>query len=791
MRHPVVLAFLVLAWTTSVFAIEPSPATLYQQLSAFEVSSGAYEVSNLVLKRDRLEITLSGHYYPSTAIAGKVYGGVFLGGGRVRVEPAAGFERDNVKRFLKAEVIDVTFTNAVLRFTDDTHEKILAGATRVTGTLKDTAAKTAREAEERMMREVGLNLPARAAVAIANGDDPGFFFAEFQAGSKGRFSAVVDHQARVLSSSFDVNGGEKGLVFQYKSAEDGIDVWTAFYDDADVARGTAAYSDAFDLVDIAAYRGQVDLTDPKQVLRMDLELDVVALRDNVQLVPMDLNEALDEYKDERLRKGLRVLSASTPDGAAPTVIQTSWQKGFTLVLPKPLARGEKLTVRLHLEGKEFMREWIGEYFYPLSTTTWYPRHGYLRRSRFDLTFRHPEKLSVASVGKLRSEAGEGGFKVTRWVMDEPISLATFALGRFQRHSGEATVGGRKLPVEFYSVPGAVGLGVSVKEDFVMAELVNNVHYFSALFGDFPYGQLQAVYFRAGYGQGFPTLLLLPVGGYTGEATFIGHETAHQWWGDVVTWRSYRDQWLSEGFAEYSALLYTEKRRERWRVMERIKDMRQLLLRKAFDWDLDTRNPQKLYEIGPLVMGHRLASRRTAGAYTANTYYKGALVLRMMHFLFSDPATGDDTAFYTMMKDFVQQYRGKPASSENFMRVASQHFSNTPLGREFRLQNLDWFLQQWVYQTGMPRYRLDYSIEPRQGGGVMLTGTLHQEGEGVDKWFMPLPLHMEFGSGQWARTAVYALGPQTPVKLALPRAPSKVKLDPDMWVLSEKSAEHKR
>jgi aminopeptidase N len=38
--------------------------------------------------------------------------------------------------------------------------------------------------------------------------------------------------------------------------------------------------------------------------------------------------------------------------------------------------------------------------------------------------------------------------------------------------------------------------------------------------------------------------------------FIAHETAHQWWGDMVSWRSYRDQWLSEGFAEYSGILYT-------------------------------------------------------------------------------------------------------------------------------------------------------------------------------------------------------------------------------------------
>ena len=46
--------------------------------------------------------------------------------------------------------------------------------------------------------------------------------------------------------------------------------------------------------------------------------------------------------------------------------------------------------------------------------------------------------------------------------------------------------------------------------------------------------------------------------------FIAHETAHQWWGNIVAWRSYRDQWLSEGFAEYSGMLYAAKRDKKTR-----------------------------------------------------------------------------------------------------------------------------------------------------------------------------------------------------------------------------------
>jgi len=78
-----------------------------------------------------------------------------------------------------------------------------------------------------------------------------------------------------------------------------------------------------------------------------------------------------------------------------------------------------------------------------------------------------------------------------------------------------------------------------------------------LFGAYPYPILRAAFHPFGFGQSFASMLVVPNIDSATKNTyrFLSHEASHQWWGNVVGWRSYRDQWLSEGFAVYSGILY--------------------------------------------------------------------------------------------------------------------------------------------------------------------------------------------------------------------------------------------
>jgi len=761
-----------------------NPLETYKQLKTFKLSGSTTHVENLVLERDRLKMTLNGDFYFAEPVAGSVLGAVFLGRGEFRSEPWNIAERESIRRFLNQDNVDATFTKAVFRFTDDTFEKVGAGAKP--GTVPSEAQALATNLDQHLIRETGLNISSRLLLSIIAREKPGVFFAEFDGGNRGRFGAVLDHQARVPGAVFEVNGGEKGLIYKYQGVQFGNDVWTAFYDAADFQRGIASYSDAFDLVAIPAYKMEVDLRDPGSWLRVDATLQMVTLTDNVQVVSMRLNEGLPELDNERRNKSVRVLKAELSDGTALPVIQDEWESGFTFVLPSALPKDRKLELKLKLEGKDSLWTWGYDFHYPRTTTSWYPRHGYLARSTFDITYRHKKTQRIASVGQRAKEGAadsKGDEWTTQWLLNEPVSFITFVCGPFERHSENVELDGQKLPIEYYSPRGDVK---AVKEDFIMAEIGNAVQYFSNLFGKYPYGRIGGAYFPASFGQGFPTLLLLPVEGYAlrQEFAFMAHENAHQWWGNIVGWRSYRDQWLSEGFAEYSGVLYTALRSNRKDSDELVKEMRRTLV--EVPKTSTGVGKGKLYEVGPLILGYRLGGSRSSNA-ASMIYNKGGLVLRMLHYLLSAPDTLDDKGFFDMMKDFVNRHRNGLATTETFMQVAGEHFSRSPIGQRYGIKDLNWFFAQWVYQTRIPNYHLDYRVEPREGGGFTLKGTLLQENV-PDDWFMPIPVVAEFSGNRMARLAIAPRGPKTNIELRLPEKPQRVRLDPDLWILTEKTSE---
>ncbi len=768
----------------------------YTALHAFTLNGGDAKVSNLTLKRDRAEMTFSGTFYFPQPVLGKITGAVFIGEGKFRAEPPPSvFEKENLQRMLKADAVESDFRTAVLRFTDDTFT-IIGQSHEPKGTAPKEVQDLASEFETRAARETGANFASRLLLSLVNSENPGVFIAQFDKGRRDRFTLVLDMQCRIPTTHFSINGGEKGLIYAYNRVLSTNDVWLAFYSEQDYRAGGTRYSDVFDQISTEQYDMKVDLRDPDKALKVNSKLDVQALAP-VRAISFAISEGLPEDESLRKRKGMRATGARLPDGTVLQIIQEEWEGGFLVLLPALRNAQEKFAIEIDTEG-DFVYD-LADTFdckYPFINGQWYPRHGYLKRSKFDITFLHNKRYKVAGPGErisVEPAAGSADEVITKYRMTEPVALVTFAMGPYKIYEEKRKLQKGELPVEFFSLVG-VSRGSSqltIKEDFVLAEMGNALDYLSTMFGMYPYPTFRAAFHPFRYGQGFATMLAIPNADSANPQTFafLSHETSHQWWGNVVAWRSYRDQWLSEGFAEYSGVLYIKTRtKKNSDVRDAINELRDSL--KEPPGTTTGLGAKRVVDIGPLILGQRLSSSKSTNAYSTLTYNKGALVLRMLHFLFTNPSTGEGQPFFDMMTDFVNRYRNSSASTEEFAAVAGAHFARTAIAQKYGVKDLGWFFSQWVMQTALPSYRLEYSIKSDADGSALVEGTVFQE-NAPDNWVMPIPLVISFGGNQVARGTVLANGAQQPVSIRLPQKPESVELDPDRWVLSDKTSTRKK
>src|SRR5258706_13140282 len=107
---------------------------------------------------------------------------------------------------------------------------------------------------------------------------------------------------------------------------------------------------------------------------------------------------------------------------------------------------------------------------------------------------------------------------------------------------------------------------------------------------------------------------------------------------------------------------------------------------------------------------------------------------MLRFLFSDPVSGSDEPFRILMRDFVASHAGGLAETSDFQEIVNKHMPRS-LDLEGN-RKLDWFFDQWVYEIGIPTYRLESSLTAVKTGGVVLKGKIKKK-KGSEKFLMPI------------------------------------------------------
>jgi len=404
---------------------------------------------------------------------------------------------------------------------------------------------------------------------------------------------------------------------------------------------------------------------------------------------------------------------------------------------------------------------------------------------------------VISVGKLEGQSSEEGFAVSHWVTPVPVAVAGFNYGRYTRlefpdpltHYSIAGYYLTELPdslSQYRNGPlGAMAPGAMTK--YVLDQTRAQMQVCTFFFGQPPYDNINITEQpNFSFGQSWPNLVYLPISAYIDstqrwmlfghiDSQFSGfvqevtpHEVAHQWFGHSVGWASYHDQWLSEGFADFAAGLFLQQAvGPKWQsqYLEYWERQRKRILEKN-NYGISAN------DAGPLWLGRRLDSPRSARAYQGVTYSKGAYVLAMLRsMMYADQTPSPEKPFIDMMHDFIESHRDKPASTESFKAVVEKHIT-----KQMDLQKngrLDWFFDQWVYGTEVPRLQFHYEIQPGQNGSTDVQVEMSQS-EVNGQFAAFVPVYADFGQGMIRLGQVLLVGPTArKAVFHLDRTPKKV------------------
>jgi hypothetical protein len=325
-----------------------------------------------------------------------------------------------------------------------------------------------------------------------------------------------------------------------------------------------------------------------------------------------------------------------------------------------------------------------------------------------------------------------------------------------------------------------------------------ISYYADRFGPYPYDHLALTQMPGSDSQGWPELVFLSSYAFLDQEqreqlhyepfrillqqSIPAHEAAHQWWGDLVTWNSYRDQWFSEGLANYCALMMLQEKdatgfRE---VMEKYRR------------DLVTKNKDEMspMEAGPVTLGIRLLSSHFPEGYEEILYGRGTWLFHMLRSMLKDAATEEDQRkgkaraeepFVRALRKVRERYEGRSISTSELLDVFAEDLPQS-LRYEDK-KSLDWFLNGWINGTSLPQLELRGVKFTPKGGGSIVSGTILQK-EAPQDLVTSVPI-FGFGAGKQLVLLgrVFADGEESSFRLPAPAGVHKIVLDPNETILT--------
>ena len=787
--------------------VDPSPRQLYESLNALRVDpSAVYTIDSanrIELRRGDAKLSFDdgviGFFAP---LDGRVSGAVFAGRGHALALPRATVEKQQMAAFLGAPVLDQDFISAYLRFTDDSADELLHQLKIAGMTLRSDPGFAALW-ESRLAR---FNPPfsLRILFETLSQHPQHFFSAGLDGMTTGNFDVVLDFMRT-----------EQMLFGQPRTSSNSgfYDVWASYS-----LPGTSPLPAAFHATQYAietSVLNNVSL-DATAAVRLRAELG------GERLLIFQLSRALDLVSVTNERGESLVFFQN--EGMSLPERSVRGSDYLQVILPEAPPPGREFTLRFRYRGNVIRDAGNGVLFVG-ARESWYPHLGDASDfAEYDLKIRWPRHLRLAATGVKIEEHEDGEFRSGHWQTERPVSVAGFNLGEY----ASASIVSEKRTVEVYAnrqleetlrshleqaptevappLPPSVAAQLPERQmemplpppspanalKQLGQEIDSSIRFYETFSGPFPFRTLNVSQIPGAFGQGWPGLLYLSTFSFlpaeaqhraglstSGQEHFTElvpfHEVAHQWWGNIVGWSSYRDQWIDEAIANYLALLFADSQKNpNHKLHIWLERYRKQLAEKSPHSD------QSVADLGALTLGGRLNSSRSPDGFDLVIYSKGAWVIHMLRELLRQPGSKNpDARFVALLQTLCRKYANRALSTDDL-----QHEVESVMTPSMDLEgnhSMEWFFEQWVRGTGIPRYKVEFTAHHDEKG-YLVRGKLFQTG--VPRSFLAqVPLYAGGGAGHKVFLGtVIATGPETSFSFIATDAPHRILIDPQMTLL---------
>ena len=761
----------------------PDPRELLEQLNNVAIDpSEIYVLRNVRLTRDRLNLFFNNGFIGFfTRAGGEISGAVFVGEGEVLLIPPSPVEKRNLAEFIQTPILDEQFTSVYLRFTDQTAQELQAAARKPDPDNPEQPTNFVEEWNS-VLRSLRSEASLRILEDLLGDRTCPYLYARIRSVNLGVFEVVDDERVpEAISVGVARRSGQRLFT----------DLWCAFPSKASEARTSSLLEGPARVwsyaIDTRIY------ADHSLEGRAELQLESLSASGRVLTFDLSRWLSVSEVKDGR-GQNLVVFQNPAREDSEEAARDNDW---IQVVLPTPHPVGERFGLVFAYHGNVIADVGNGV-LYVGARGSWYPNCHADRSATYDLTFHYPEKLALVATGTRLEEKSSAGWVHSRWRSDGVFRVAGFNLGPYtsvRRKVGKTTVevyatreaeasletrhsvvqtppivvtnprgGEGRVPMGI--MPGApLPLEPAALLESVAENSASAIGYFETLFGPFPYPRLAISQIPGSFGQGWPELVYLPTLSFLPKSkrselgltvksidplgpTMIAHEIAHQWWGNLLGWKTYRDQWLSEALATYAAALYVARQKDgERRFRELLRDYKGHLLSK-------TKAGATIESGGPIWLGQRLSNSLNPEGYQNIVYKKACWVLHMLRGLMTDPANGSDERFFRMLREFIAAYRGRDVSTEDFIHHAEKYM--TPASDLEHNRRLDWFFSEWVYDTGIPTYTIESSTRRLAANKFLIQGTIEQSGVSSD-FEMLVPVVAVYGRDKKVALGSVAVG----------------------------------